>query len=52
MICGRSKKVKILKDMIEDGLEAYDTDFNLTNLIKDMKKRKVDNVQDKVQKGI
>jgi len=45
MICGRSKKVKILKTMIEDGLESYDTDFNLPNLIKDLKKRKVDNVQ-------
>ena len=52
MICGRSKKVKVLKNIIEDGLEAYDADFNLPNLIKDLKKRKVDNVQDIVQKGI
>ena len=52
MICGRSKKVKILKTMIDDGLESYDADFNLPNLIKDLKKRKVDNVQSIVEKGI
>ena len=38
--------------MIEGGLESYDADFNLTNLIKDLKKRKLDNVQSSIEKGL
>ena len=41
-----------MKVIIEDGLESYDADFNLPNIIKDLKKRKLDNVQEIVDKGL
>ena len=38
--------------MIEEGIESYEADFNLPDIIKDLKKRKLDEVQKKLDGGM